>query len=120
VFFELAKRAPQMKVARDDPPSELATKGYLCVENFLVEDSYKILVANLTKIWWFEPLKFPQNGKRCYSSLRWDEETKRFDSQFFKTPQFSKFTHNYGQKPFRITSKKFAKIILSEQTFHCY
>jgi len=70
----------------DDPASELANKGFLFVENFLEEDSYKILVENWPKKRWFEPLMFRQNGKSYDSGLCWDESKKRFDSSILHNP----------------------------------
>jgi len=62
-----------------DPNNDLATKGFLFVENFLEDASYQALLENWPKKRWFEPLKFRQNGKSYDSGLRWNDATNRFD-----------------------------------------
>jgi len=62
-----------------DPNNDLATKGFLFVENFLDDASYKVLLENWPKKRWFEPLRFRQNGKSYDSGLRWNDATNRFD-----------------------------------------
>jgi hypothetical protein len=70
----------------EDSSRELAQKGYLFLENFLDESSYKVLLENWPKKRWLEPLHFRQNGKSYDSGLRWNEETGRFDDSILNNP----------------------------------
>ena len=63
-----------------DPNNYLAMKGFLFVENFLEDSSYKVLLENWPKKRWFEPLRFRQNGKSYDRGLPWSEATNRFDA----------------------------------------
>ena len=75
----------------EDSSRELAKKGYLFLENFLDEESYKVLVENWPKRRWFEPLRFRQNGKSYDSGFRWNEETGRFDDSILRNPTIYSF-----------------------------
>jgi hypothetical protein len=70
-----------------DPNSELETKGYLFVENFLDQDSYSQLVEYWPKKRWFEPLKFRQNGKSYDSGMRWNISKQRIDNSIEANPE---------------------------------
>jgi len=66
-----------------DPNFELATKGFLFVENFLDEDSYSQLIESWPKNRWFEPLTFRKNGKSYDSGFRYNIAKKKIDESFF-------------------------------------
>ena len=70
-----------------DPNSELETKGYLFVENFLDQDSHTQLIKAWPKKRWFEPLKFRQNGKSYDSGLRWNISKQRIDKSIEANPE---------------------------------
>ena len=74
-----------------DSSGELATKGYLFLENFLDEESYRLLLENWPKKRWFEPLRFRQNGKSYDSGFRWNEDTGRFDDSILRNPAIFSF-----------------------------
>ena len=69
-----------------DQNNDLATKGFLFVENFLDTKSYELLLKNWPKTRWFEPLRFRQNGKSYDSGLRWNDATNRYDTTIEKNP----------------------------------
>ena len=69
-----------------DQNNDLAKKGFLLVENFLDNESYKVLLENWPKKRWFEPLQFRQNGKSYDRGLRWNEATNRFDTSIENNP----------------------------------
>lgn len=113
----------------DDHASELANKGYLFKENFLEEDSYKKLVENWPKKRWFEPLKFRQSGKSYDSGLRWNEETKRFDSSILQNPAILEIYTQLRSKSFSDNLKEICKdgvertnfsLLLTQSYSHSY
>jgi hypothetical protein len=69
-----------------DPNSELETKGFLFVENFLDQDSYSQLIKAWPKKRWFEPLEFRKNGKSYDSGLRWNISKQRIDKSIEANP----------------------------------
>lgn len=69
-----------------DPNFDLATKGFLFVENFLDEHSYSQLIESWPKKRWFEPLEFKRNGKSYDSGLRWNISKKLFDNSIVNNP----------------------------------
>ena len=69
-----------------DPNNDLATKGFLFVDNFIDARSYKLLLQNWPKKRWFEPLRFHQNGKSYDSGLRWNYAKSRFDISIKQNP----------------------------------
>jgi len=83
-----------------DPTSDLVTKGFLFVEDFLDKDSYKILVENWPKRRWFEPLQFRQNGKSYDRGLCWNEETDRFDASIDANPTIFELYKQLKSKEF--------------------
>ena len=60
-----------------DPEFDLFNKGYLYIENFLDDASYRYLLDNWPKKRWFEPLRLSNNDKSYDSGFRWTE--RRFD-----------------------------------------
>ena len=70
-----------------DPNSELESKGYLFVENFLDQNSYNRLIKAWPKKRWFEPLKFRQNGKSYDSGLRWNVSKQKIDASIEANPE---------------------------------
>lgn len=69
-----------------DPNFDLATKGFLFVESFFDENTYKQLLKAWPKKRWFEPLVFRQNGKSYDSGLRWNIPKKIFDESITHNP----------------------------------
>ena len=83
-----------------DPNNDLATKGFLFVENFLDKQSYKMLLENWPKKRWFEPLRFRQNGKSYDSGLRWNEATNRIDMSIDKNPAILDLYNQFKSEEF--------------------
>ena len=70
-----------------DPNSDLATKGFLFVENFLDETSYLRLIKAWPTKRWFEPLEFRRNGKSYDSGLRWNIAKNIIDNSIKNNPE---------------------------------
>ena len=70
-----------------DPNFELATKGFLFVENFLDEDSYSQLIESWPKNRWFEPLSFRKNGKSYDSGFRYNIAKNQIDESISFNPK---------------------------------
>lgn len=112
-----------------DPNNDLATKGFLFVENFLENESYKVLLENWPTKRWFEPLRFRQNGKSYDSGLRWNDATNRFDTTINQNPAILELYHQFRSQEFcnnlsavsndGVTRKNFS-LLLTQSYSHSY
>ncbi len=83
-----------------DPNFELATKGFLFVENFLEKDSYSQLIEAWPKNRWFEPLTFRQNGKSYDSGFRFNIAKNKIDESISFNPKIESIFFALRSKEF--------------------
>ena len=83
-----------------DPNFELATKGFLFVENFLDEDSYSQLIQGWPQKRWFEPLTFRKNGKSYDSGFRYNIAKNKIDESISFNPKIESVYHTLRSKEF--------------------